>query len=158
MKRIKFSFLFLIGFCCLTCFAQPFKVVKATRQKWSGGVAGRWGINYYIEIKTNLKTPLPDTLWINNTTYPLDFSGKSYSNKCTFDSVTHKIVFEISVSEEHNDSFRRGPLVKKDTAKKGQEKPTRQFQGVALISYSYQKKQHFLTINSFSELKPIEYP
>ncbi len=161
MKKIKIAFLFLTVLYNTGCSAQTFKLVKATCQRWSGGVVGRTGINYNISIESKLKNAVPDTAWINNIAYPLDFSGKNNAYKISHDSVTHKIIYNIITSETHNSlNMRNGPQ-RKDTAAKPAEpvaKPVRQFKGVALISYRYKHKQRFFTIESFTELKQLNYP
>jgi hypothetical protein len=161
MKKNKVLFLLLLLLSGTGCSAQLFKLIKATRQHWSGGVAGRSGIYYAISIETGLKNAVPDTVWINNIAYPLDFSGKNNAYKRTFDSVAHKITYSISAEEVHNELNMRPYPIKKDTVKKAQApivKPVRQFKGAALISYRHKHKQRFFTVNSFTDLKPLNYP
>ena len=157
MKKFKTTiFLLSILFCSL-CSSQAFQTVSATRQPWSGGVVGRHGIYYKLELETKLKSALPDTIWINNVYYPLDFSGKNIGYKRVVDSAKHLIVYYISVSESHFDPTRNSPLVKKDTAASA-PMHIRHFEGAAMLSYRQKRKQHFFIVKSFTELKTLNYP
>ncbi len=137
-----------------------FKLINATRQQWSGGVAGRYGINYYIEIQTKLKGISIDTVWISGVPYPTDFSANNPHFKYKFDSASRKITYSISVEETHNDMrFRHNGISDspKDTMK-NKVPAVRHFTGAALISYALKNKKHFYTISSFTSLAPISYP
>ncbi|HTA26929.1 MAG TPA: hypothetical protein VK809_04025 [Bacteroidia bacterium] len=160
MKYIKTGLLvvniLLAGISSVT--AQSFKTIKATRQHWAGGVVGRFGINYFIELATSSHTSIPDTVWINGYVYPISsFSSNGQYSKKT-DSVTHEIHYSILVSEAHDQyANKRYPNQKKDTIT---AKPLhlRAFEGAALISYRYKKKQRFFTVKSFTDLKQLNYP
>jgi len=152
---------FLTGAICIllflnVCSAQTIKLVKATRQAWSGGVAGSHGYYYRIEFQTKLKNLTPDTVWINNMVYPADFSGKNGGYIRKVDSVTHEMTYSILIDEAHNDF--RGPLKQQKNTPPEKPEHIRQFQGVAMISYELKHKQHFYIIKSFTELKALNYP
>ncbi len=160
MKYIKIGLLVLNICLASVSFvtAQAFKTIKATRQHWAGGVVGRSGINYLIEVATSSHTSIPDTVWINGYVYPITaFSSSGQYTKKT-DSVTHEIHYSILVSEAHDQYANKRYLnQKKDTAI---AKPLhlRPFEGAALISYHYKKKQHFFMVKSFTDLKQLNYP
>src|SRR5271166_1699428 len=94
--------LIVILFSCFLSSSQFFKVVKATSQNWSGGVAGHYGTNYQIVIETKTEKAAPDTVWINGNTFPLNFSITGNRCRRSKDSVTGKITYSISASEAHN--------------------------------------------------------
>jgi hypothetical protein len=159
MKHFKI-FIFTTG-CWLTmmnlCPAQEFNLIKATRQRWNGGVVGNWGINYYIEIETRSHTITPDTVWINGKVYPISFSDKNSSCKKSVDSINHKTIFEISEGEAHRDARMIHNHLPADTQS---AKPdiARPFEGAALISYIEKHKQHFFIVKFFTQLPPLNYP
>ncbi|HTB99247.1 MAG TPA: hypothetical protein VK705_01050 [Ferruginibacter sp.] len=157
MKKNKITFLV---YCILFCFigkAQSLKVTKSTKQRWAGGVVGNSGINFNLELETDFKNAIPDTVWINGNDYPLDFAAHNGRYERTMDSVTHKIKYTILISESHSGGYGGPPHPKTDTAK-AKHKPVRKFEGVALISYIHKHKQLFLTVKSFTELPPLNYP
>jgi hypothetical protein len=160
MKFIKTE-LGIIVFCILAvtdCAAQPFEVVKATRQHWAGGVVGRSGITYRIELETKSPGMTPDTVWINGYVYPIDSFRKDGQYIKAFDSATRKIKFSILVGEQHDSPNRRMPNQPQITEPKKQEHIRATEAGTALISYMHKKKQHFFTVKSFTELKQLNYP
>ena len=165
MKTIKLAFLLAVS--CQLCAigsgsAQSFHVLKATSQRWAGGVAGHFGVYYSIELETSSPSISPDTVWINGQVYPVTPVAKNGSMIRSTDSVTHKIKYTISVSESHNQF--NGPRYRqqenppaKDTATE-KPKPVRQFDGAAMISYRVKHKQRFFIIKSFTALKQLNYP
>lgn len=160
MKQKRLIFLIGIGYQLLAIGyspAQSFKLVKATSQNLSGGVAGQRGSYYRFEIQTNSKKLTPDTIWINNSVYPIDISGKNKGVTCSLDSVTHTITYSIALGESHFDFNRPPKSLKKDTTAKP-TKPVKQFDGAAMISYRIKNKQHFYIVKSFTQLTPISYP
>jgi len=160
MKFIKTG-LGMIAFCIMgfnVCIAQPFEVVKATRQPFAGGVVGRSGISFVLILETKLHDATPDTVWINGYVYPIDSFRKNGQYAKSFDTVTHKIRFSILVSEQHNDPRRRMPNQPVDTEPVKTEHAKSTLDGTALISYKHKKKQHFFTVKSFTELKRLNYP
>ncbi len=158
MKYIKTGLcvIILLFICMGMVSAQTFTVIKATRQPWAGGVAGHFGINYFIELETSSHESVPDTVWINGNAYPIDaFSPKGQYMK-SIDSLTHKVKYSILLSEQHNNARMRGYQKQDTTGEK--PKHVRSFEGAALISYMHKKKQRFFTVKSFTELKPLNYP
>ncbi len=164
MKKIRFIILLAFGIQLMAagyCSSQsPFTVTKATSQRWSGGVVGHHGITYNIEIQTKLKTFTPDTVWINNICYSLDFLGRNENFTRQIDSATHLITFTISVGESQ--FYRRGVqfTAPKDTTitTEPSKKEIRQFAGAAMIEYRIKRKHYYYIIKSFTQLKPLNYP
>lgn len=159
MKRFKMIFLaaLLIQFGIAgRGMAQSLHLVKATCQRWAGGVAGHYGVNYYIELETSSPAIIPDTVWVDGRTYPINYTSKSGSETRTVDSVTHKITYSIWARESHTQV---NPMLKtgSDTATE-KVKPVRSFDGAALISYHIKHKQRFFTVKSFAQLPQLNYP
>jgi len=159
MKSIKVAFfavLFILLGMARYSQAQSFHLVKATCQRWAGGVAGHYGVNYYIELETSSPAIIPDTVWVDGKTYPINFTSKSGNELRKIDSVTHKITYSIWARESHMEV---NPMMKgagSDTAASG--KPARSFEGAALVSYRLKHKQHFFTVKSFTQLPQLNYP
>ncbi len=154
MKNFKVVLFFMAILNGGMIHAQTFKVLKATKQPWSGGVAGHYGADYDIELETSLHTIVPDTMWINDNVYPLSFSTPNNECKRTVDSVTHRIKYSISATEAHDEMRSRSP--NEPAAPKS--KYARHFQGAGMISYQKKHKQYFFIIKSFTVLDAINYP
>ncbi len=158
MKSIKVAFfavlLMLFGVARYGS-AQSFHLVKATSQRWAGGVAGHFGVNYYIELETSSPAIIPDTVWVDGRTYPINFTSKRGNEIRTVDSVTHKITYSIWARESH---IQVNPMMKGAENDTATGKPARNFEGVALVSYELKHKQHFFTVKSFTQLPQLNYP
>ena len=135
--------------------AQSFHLVKATCQRWAGGVVGHSGVNYYIELETSSPAIIPDTVWVDGRTYPINFTSKSGNETRTVDSVTHKITYSIWARESH---IQVNPMMKGDLNDTASGKFVRSFEGAALVSYRLKHKQHFFTVKSFTQLQQLNYP
>jgi hypothetical protein len=155
MNFIKIILLSFILCFSAICESQAFTVIKATSQHWSGGVVGHWGNYYNIEIETSKRSIEPDSIWIINEGYPIDFSGKNGNCKRTFDSITYKIKYAISIAESHVSVGNQQPQAPDSTIK--MHSPIMHFDGAALISYTYKHKRHYYIIKSFTTLKPKNY-
>lgn len=159
MKPFKVLFIIAVSYQLLAinyCGAQSFTLIKATSQRWAGGVAGHYGVNYYIELETSSSKIKPDTVWINGEVYPINYSGKDGMHIRSIDSVNHKIKFCINEGESHSD-FNRQLKIPADTVAK-KPKPIRHFDGVAMISYTLKHKQRFFIVKNFTSLPPLNYP
>lgn len=158
MRSIKLAFLaaLLIQFgIARQGTAQSFHLVKATCQRWAGGVAGHYGVNYYIELETSSPAIIPDTVWVDGKTYPINFTAKNGSGTRTVDSITHKITYAIWARESHTET---NPMLKGAPTDTVSGKPARNFNGAALVSYRLKHKEHFFTVKSFTQLAQLNYP
>ncbi len=156
MKQFKILILFLTISGSNICTAQAFKIIKATSQRWTGGVVGRSGTNYLVEIEAIRKSNIPDTVWIHDVSYPIDFLHKDGNCRRQIDSATKKVDYTISIGELHNDTNKQHLPAEKDTMPAPQ-KPARHFEGAAVISYKMRHKQRFFIIKTFTVLKPMNY-
>lgn len=132
-------------------FAQKLRLSTAWRQDWSGGVAGRYGSNYYITLISSADSLVFDSVYINNIGSKL--SQDQYGN-VRFDKAKH--TFTITTGEYHDEYAMRNQSLKPDTTAKAP--PVRHFEGAALILYRYKGKRHSFIVKSMQYMKPIAYP
>jgi hypothetical protein len=155
-KQVKLNLIILNLICFSVCHSQIFTLVKATSQHWSGGVVGHYGTNYEIVLETQSKSAIPDTVWINGAVYPIHISKQNNNCKCTIDTATGKITYDISIGEIHNHLNQKNNADTKDTLSPGPNS-IRHFDGEAMISYKRKHKQRFYIIQSFDKLRPKNY-
>ena len=159
MKKSKILFIIIQLWLITSCRAQPYRVIKSTSQHVAGGVVGNYGTNYHIELEANSKKTVPDTIWINGKVYPLNLSAKNSGIAASVDSITHKIRYSIWESDFHSgfNRHQNNTQSQNDTITK-KNKPVRQFQGAAMVSYLLKGKEHFFIIQSFTLLPQLNYP
>jgi hypothetical protein len=155
----------LLAFCAfqLYAMAHTVKVISATTQSWSGGVAGRSGTNEQFEIEfSGFKSePIPDTMWMGDETIPLIITNKSnFSEGNTIcirskKSVTFKILGQ-TYRDEYAERFPPGLDPKK---KNKVSHPPKPYKGVALISYKIDGKEYWFEVPKYTKTLPaINYP
>ncbi len=147
----------------LSALAQKAKLISATEQCWSGGIAGSHGCNYTFSIefdKAN-KTLMPDTLWIGEHMIPLftrekatDGGNMGISRKKN----TTKVDVRAGTSEHDQDRMRPHPPGE-DDGNEAKPTPPKAYKGVALLCYRYNGKRRYYEISRITERKPhISYP
>lgn len=144
---------------CLTgcASAQKLSVVSATKQSWSGGVAGRHGTNYTIILKWGTGKEIPDSLYVEGKCIPLVINARNGNTK--MDSAKH--TYTIYTGVAYNDLNRFHPMPgDKDKQNKADSVPrqTRQYAGDALLIYHYKGKKRLLIIKEMKSLSPLNYP
>jgi len=133
--------------------AQKVRVISATKQNWAGGVAGHWGVNYCIAIKTDEKISL-DSVYTNGNgvKLPNDPNGQG---SVRYDSVKH--TYTINVGESHYDDPRPDPTRLNEAD--NQPKPVlRQINSPALIVYIYKGRKELLVVKQMDNLPALNYP
>ena len=155
---IRYMFLALFIFSSSLSMAQTLKLVNSTRRDWSGGVAGRHGINYEftIECPISKRDPIPDTLWIDGKAIPLNIATEdgSADPHITITRTKKKVRFEIRVGLSYDDNLNRPgqPMVRKAI-------PPRPYKGIALLSYTYAGITKYFEITKiFVKYPPVDYP
>jgi hypothetical protein len=154
--------LFLSLFVQAKSYAQNVKLVNATQQSWSGGIAGRHGDNYtfVIEFSKYSKEPVPDTLWIGQQPIALQVSDSGVTPRTNTVTISgkHSIRYEISAGTSANEYTDHYPIT-------GNKKEARQphapikCKGVALLSYQYNGRHHYFEISKIMKVfPPISYP
>jgi hypothetical protein len=156
MKFLGYIFILFLFFPLLGA-GQSIKLLNATQQGWLGGEAGHYGINYYVEFSTPDYSVTPDTLWVKNNPYSIDFTEPNNVCKRKIDSVKHKVTYFIAVGEAHDEQNEMGNFIKadKDPTKK---KPEKRYNGAALLEYSFKGKKYYYEIKQFRKLEPVSYP
>ena len=143
--------------------AQSIKTLEATRQNWSGGIAGRYGTNYTFKIEFSDfvgKTVL-DTIWVDNLPFAIfvfDSSSTYWNTKCT--KKKKSIFYEISIGTSHDEHLEMDRQIRDGQNKKYiLPKPPVKINGVAMVRYFVNGKAKYYQINRFlKELDPINYP
>jgi len=140
--------------------AQTVRVINSTEQRWSGGVAGRTGVNYsfVIEFSKYKQEPLPDTLWIGQEPIAILITDSSFSKNINTKRTCnkHTVRFEINVGTSHDENTDRFPVQEKPTVS---AHPPMKYKGAALLSYLYNGKQCYYEISKFLKVyPPLSYP
>jgi hypothetical protein len=155
------SFVAIIACYSTAAMGQRVKITEATRQDWSGGIAGHHGTYYYftIEFADTVVTPVPDTLWIDQETKLLFAIDGTHTQDGTTKLIRTKkgLKFQIRVNLAHDDYAHAGMPGNNDHPKGTQ--PHIHWKGIALLSYQYKGAQRFLEIPKIiSTLPPANYP
>ncbi len=138
---------------------SPLKLISATRTEWAGGVAGRHGSNYNLELRFSSKYKIElDSVWFKTEgTYGLkqEENHSAFSLQVKTKTSSTNTFFEIIGGSFHDDGLRQHP----DDFEKLQDvsNPFR-VKGEAVVSYFFNKKKCFLAIPVFSNNPPINYP
>ncbi|HXP50564.1 MAG TPA: hypothetical protein VN922_11450 [Bacteroidia bacterium] len=144
-----------VGFVSITN-AQSIKVITATSQTWSGGVAGHHGINYVIIIECSDTAITPDTVWINGNYFPLSITAKDTANR-KVNRKNHTVTYTIYEWEAYND-MDQTHRTSQEQQKANTKNLYRNYDGAALISYRLKHRQHSIIVKQFTQLKPLCYP
>lgn len=161
----KAGFIWTILYVLLSgvCFAQKVTLVNSTQRHWSGGIAGRSGINYTFSIRFegSRHEPQPDTIWIGDQPVKILLEG----NKMGSSSNTHisrsgkSILFDITAGtsrDEYTDRYAPYPG-QKDLPEKPH--PPVAYSGVALFSYNVQgKRKYYIVSKILHTYQPVSYP
>ncbi len=149
--------LLLLSFHC-PILAQTIKLISATDQGWSGGVAGRHGNNYNFVINcSNLKQEIvPEAIWIGREMIQLNLKDSVSQGNTIIQYSKNKsaAVIKVAVSTTYDDyNMHQGK------ASANQQAPPVIYKGVTLISYRYNGQKHYYTIRRFTVVfPPINYP
>ncbi len=147
--------------------AGNLKLIRATRQDWSGGVEGLQGTRFEIEIaaKKGRSNLIPLQLWIGDHCFSLRVSDPQQiatpgNMKVihTKKSVTWKIFLEAERPEETGSSGNRnGVGPNRSKLQEGNEnRPV--YKGAALLIYRKGEQRCCLVIDEFNALPALAYP
>ncbi|NDC43281.1 MAG: hypothetical protein EBZ77_17325, partial [Chitinophagia bacterium] len=139
--KLLFSSALLLAFSPLH---GQIKVIAATRQDWSGGVAGHRGTYYNFSLSSpigNLATA-PDSIWIGNEGFLLAPTGNNQQATIKTSKKGKTQVYDISIRRSFTDSP-YGPVA----SEKGTSSlPAPSYKGVALISFYKGSERKYITI------------
>lgn len=140
--------------------AQKGKVLTATEQCWSGGIAGRHGCNYsfVISFRDVRQQMIADTLWIGD--YAVKLIEKNKNNAAGNMTVKRggkTIQYEIYASTHYDDNEKYiASTIPTETIA---PKPSYNHGAVATIAYWYGgKRLHFAVPKILHKLAPVAYP
>ena len=162
---MRYSLLFIVLSVLPFCsFAQKVKLVNSTSTNWSGGIAGRSGTNYMFKVEFSAygrNQPMPDTLWIGDKCIPLILKTNPVPQGFNLIATTSKkkVTYEImgAVSKDLNKN--RPDPYQEANKRNHLPPPPVKCGGVALLSYRYNGKRHFYTIEKvMTQNTPLNYP
>lgn len=160
MKRVLLlAFIILLLSSFQTKKFQPLKLVSASRTQWSGGIAGRYGTSYNLELSCSTKYKIKlDSVWFNTEgTYGLkqEENHSGFSLQVRTKTASTNIAYEIIGGSFHDDGMRQYP----DDFEKLQDVSNPfEVKGEAVVSYIFNKKKYFLAVPAFTNNPPINYP
>ncbi len=149
-------FVIIASFCLFSCWGKDFQVIESTSQKWYGGTPGSGkGKNYVLKAvayKSSDNLAI-NKIWIDGEFFEITpLTDRKDKNSTNFEP---KDTLLIRV-HQYTRTNMLGEVVKTE-AKEGEEVP-QEFEGAALIGYTYKGKQKYKVIEKFKELKLIAYP
>lgn len=153
-------YIIITAFVCfaLAANAQQVKVITATSQSWSGGMAGHHGTNYVFRIQFADTNLMPDTAWIGGKYYPLYFEKRDTTVR-KVDRKHNTVTYIFGAADSYIDPGMYGDpnnlVQQKDTITK---KPYKNYTGAALLTYMIHGVQHTFLIKTFNALEPLNYP
>ncbi len=160
--RCKLIFFHLLLFSACTAVAQNVRLINSTEQSWSGGIAGRHGANYnfIVEFSGYRTEPVPDTVWIGKTPYPVITDNNNQYNVNTKRVAGKRgVQFSIAVGVARDDYAEQLPTPGNNEKKAPKPVPPVRYKGVALLSYKYRGEERYFEINKiFTRYPPVNYP
>ena len=140
--------------------AQKGKVLTATEQCWSGGIAGRHGCNYsfVISFRDVRQQMTADTLWIGD--YAVKLTEK-INNKADGNMTVKRggktILYGINAGTHYDDNEKY--LVSVTPAETIAPKPPDNHDAVATLAYWYGgNRRYFAVPKILHRLAPVAYP
>jgi hypothetical protein len=145
---------------CLSVAGNAQQLTNATRQCWSGGIAGRHGCNYHYTLlfSNAMRNALPDKVWIDGQMVQLEIKQSANSAGNVKKLLTKKgVQFEIAVGTQFNDQTIYPDGIA--TEQKQNAAPPIKYAGIALISYKLNgKTKYFVVKKIYNELPDVNYP
>ena len=145
------------------CLAQKVTLLNATQQHWSGGIAGRSGVNYTFSIRFEgyKQEPQPDTIWIGDQPVKIllegNGPGSSFNTRITR---SKKIVqFDITAGTTRDEYAGRYAPYPGQKELPEQPRPPIKYNGVALLSYNvYGNRKYYIVSKISKTFPPVNYP
>ncbi|HWY97943.1 MAG TPA: hypothetical protein VNY36_02550 [Bacteroidia bacterium] len=152
-------YLLLILTACLTLSvnAQKVKLVNATSQSWSGGVAGHHGTNYAITIKCSDTAIKLDTLYTGGNCYAINIEKHDTLNR-KVDKKTNTITYNIHAYDSYNDMDFGDPVKRHEREQERAKMPHRNYDGAALLIYRIKRVKYNFLIKSYTQLPALNHP
>ena len=161
MNSNKRILLLLLCLAALRAQAQKAKLIDATEQCWSGGIAGRHGCNYTftIDFAANIDELTADTIWIGER--PLMLARENTGGDATLkaSTVKNKTRFFITArvrNDDYEDNY--GPNAPTNLRAKG-IKPPKKYSGEALLCYRHHGMRRYYAVSKIMNKYPHQsYP
>ncbi len=153
----------LLLFCLAVqqAHAQKAKLIDATEQCWSGGIAGRHGCNYTftIDFVSNAAEIQADSIWIGDK--PMMLAHETKGNEAVVKTTTLKNKTRLYITartryDDYEDRYEPNATAK---GQKEAIKPPIKYTGVALLCYRQNGTRKFYTISKIINRYPHQsYP
>lgn len=163
MTCIKTTVLCILLSLPAVLFAQNIKLISATQQSWSGGIAGHSGCRYVFTIECDSTMPviIPDTVWVGRQPTPLVYKSTKHPDANAIRTrKKNRVRYELRAETNNNQyPYRDQEQDPYETRKTTIVKPPVKYKGLALIAYKYNGKRGYFGINKLTKsLPPISYP
>ena len=163
MNFLKFTILSISLALPAISFAQNIKLISATQQSWSGGVAGISGCRYVFIIECTDKAAviIPDTVWVGRQPTPLVYKSTKHPDANAIRTrKKNRVRYELRAETNNNQyPYRDQEQDPYETRKTTIVKVPVKYKGVALVAYKYNGKRGYFGINKLTKsLPPISYP
>jgi hypothetical protein len=140
------------------CSKEPFHIVKAESQRFSGGtVMSPSGVNYTIVLSSNkkLKNISISEVWVGNKKFE-EISVNSNNDTQIPISLTKGVLIYIHFTHWHipKEASQMEDEVNKDDSIRTQPSPPVKYSGAALVVMKINKKTSYLEIPQFSRVEP----
>ncbi len=160
MKLLSVILISLFSVTNNSCL-KKFELIKATSQKWHGGIKGSgYGTYYELTIvpNTNSDKLLFDRLWIGKKYFDIQSFQKGKKMRNNLFGKGDTITIRVNKSVK----LKPMPFVRKDDNNDKcltEKHPLpKEYKGEALLSYVYKGKRKYFEIKHFTVLEPINYP
>jgi len=136
-------------------FGVKMKIVDSTSQEWAGGrYESGYGTDYIITLlaKAGSEKLQVNELWIGENYFEVS-AVKNLARRSDLSFVKKDTIYIVSsITYKPDDN---GNMVQTKALKK---EPPVEFEGAALLGYTWKGKKKFLKIKSFRKLEKIIYP
>lgn len=148
--------LIVLCFCIGVSFTQEIELKNASSQNWSGGIAGRSGCKFLIQLESSLDLKL-DSIYIGDTGFSLTNSNRAdlgniwFKNKHSIHIIVDRIFSQHSIHEPSTSHD-------KQAENKVHKIKTPMHSGEALLIYRLNGQRKTFEIARFDKLPTVCYP
>ncbi len=154
---MRYLLFLLAASISLSINAQKVKLVNATSQSWSGGVAGHHGTNYLVVIACSDTSVKLDTLYTGGNCYSVNIDKHDTLNR-KVDKKNNTVKYNIYAYDSYNDMDYGDPAKRQEREKERAKMPHRNYDGAALLIYTIKGVHYTFLIKSFNALPALNYP
>jgi len=153
LSILLISTLSLLGSFCF----DKFEIIETTSQKWNGGQRNTgYGTYYEINIvpKINSEHLVFDQLWIGEKYFEIQTYQKGKKMRNNLFSKGDTITIQVN-NRTVPESL---PFAEKEKCLTEKHETPFEYEGEALLSYTYKDNRKYKEINNFKKKKALQYP